>query len=70
MLRYQIPIDEASQKPQRFIVNVQATLKDLLQQEDTDRNHQITIDDNGPKVSVSRHLSYLHRLNGTFRSYP
>ncbi len=44
-------LDEYSQ-PQKFIVNVKATLKDLLDREDTDQNHQITIDDNGPKVDL------------------
>lgn len=55
-------IDEASQKPQKFIVNVEATLNDLLQREDTDRNHQITIDDDGPKVSVLRGVVGFVRL--------
>lgn len=44
-------LDEYAQ-PQKFIVNVEATLKDLLDREDTDQNHQITIDDNGPKVGL------------------
>lgn len=34
----------------RFLVPVDATLKALLEQEDIDNNHQITIDDQGPKV--------------------
>ena len=32
------------------MVNVEATLKNLLQREDTDQNMQITIEDQGPKV--------------------
>lgn len=54
MLICQISVDEVSEKPRKFIVNVEATLNDLLQREDTDKNHQITIDDNGPKVSDTR----------------
>lgn len=32
-------------------MDVDRTLKDLLDREDVDRNHQITIEDNGPKVN-------------------
>lgn len=41
--------DERSQ-PRKFVINVEATLKNLLQREDTDQNMQITIEDQGPKV--------------------
>ncbi|KAL1955929.1 hypothetical protein VTO42DRAFT_7914 [Malbranchea cinnamomea] len=41
--------DERSQ-PRKFMVNVDATLKSLLEREDTDQNMQITIEDQGPKV--------------------
>lgn len=43
--------DELSLPPQKFIVDVESTLKQLAEQEDTDGNWQITIEDQGPKVS-------------------
>ena len=70
MLNCEISIDEVSEKPQKFIVNIEATLKDLLQREDTDKNHQITIDDNGPKVSTRHEPSYVRPLIKCLRSYP
>ncbi|KKA28608.1 hypothetical protein TD95_003950 [Thielaviopsis punctulata] len=36
---------------QKFVVDVESTLKNLQEQEDTDGNMQITIEDNGPKAS-------------------
>lgn len=36
-----------------FLIEVDGTIKKLLQQEDTDHNIQITIDDNGPKVHMN-----------------
>jgi alpha,alpha-trehalase len=33
-----------------FLVEVESSLEALLDQEDTDQNNQITIDDTGPKV--------------------
>jgi alpha,alpha-trehalase len=33
-----------------FLVEVESSLEALLDQEDTDQNYQITIDDIGPKV--------------------
>ncbi|KAJ9604149.1 alpha,alpha-trehalase nth1 [Cladophialophora chaetospira] len=41
--------DEYHQQHQELLVDVERTLKDLLDREDVDRNHQITIEDNGPK---------------------
>ncbi|KAM0333084.1 hypothetical protein ACHAQA_001742 [Verticillium albo-atrum] len=38
----------------RFLVNVQSTLDSLQEQEDTDGNMQITIEDEGPKVITLR----------------
>ncbi|KAJ3012331.1 UNVERIFIED_CONTAM: alpha,alpha-trehalase nth1 [Siphonaria sp. JEL0065] len=38
--------------PRLFIVNVEVTKKLLLDQEDTDRDGQITVEDTGPKVFV------------------
>lgn len=35
----------------RFLIQVEPTLQSLQSQEDTDGNMQITIEDNGPKVS-------------------
>ena len=46
--------DEISMLPRRFVVDVQATLDTLQNQEDTDGNMQITIEDSGPKVSLSK----------------
>jgi neutral trehalase len=37
----------------RFKIDVEGTLKALSEQEDTDGNMQITIEDNGPKVAIS-----------------
>ena len=46
-----IPLtDEVSFLPRTFLLNVEATLKSLAEQEDTDGNMQITIEDRGPKV--------------------
>ena len=42
--------DDTSSEPRRFLIPVDATLKNLLSREDTDQNVQITIDDAGPKV--------------------
>ncbi|PGH04219.1 neutral trehalase [Polytolypa hystricis UAMH7299] len=41
--------DERSHS-RKFLLDVDATLETLLEREDTDRNMQITIDDEGPKV--------------------
>ncbi|KAL7271190.1 alpha,alpha-trehalase nth1 [Rhizina undulata] len=52
----QIPIRRSSvdpymtSEPRKFIVHVESTYKNLLESEDTDKNLQITIEDNGPKV--------------------
>ncbi|RIA80971.1 Glycoside Hydrolase Family 37 protein [Glomus cerebriforme] len=37
-------------KPRRFLIDVQETLRLILEQEDTDGDHQITIHDMGPKT--------------------
>ena len=44
-------LDETTLLPRKFLVNVDATLENLQNQEDTDGNMQITIEDSGPKVS-------------------
>jgi alpha,alpha-trehalase len=42
--------DEVRIKPRKFLIDVQATLRKVLDQEDTDGNCQITITDAGPKL--------------------
>ncbi|KAL1852703.1 alpha,alpha-trehalase nth1 [Paecilomyces lecythidis] len=42
--------DEVPAQPRKFLIDVDATLKSLLEREDTDQNMQITIEDAGPKV--------------------
>ncbi|OLL26382.1 Neutral trehalase [Neolecta irregularis DAH-3] len=42
--------DEHTQFPRKFLIDVETTTKLLLESEDTDGNHQITIEDVGPKV--------------------
>ncbi|KAG2735863.1 hypothetical protein G9P44_002077 [Scheffersomyces stipitis] len=44
-------VDDSYLRPKKFYIsNVEATLDELLHNEDTDRNCQITIEDTGPKV--------------------
>ncbi|KAK6460274.1 neutral trehalase [Scheffersomyces coipomensis] len=44
-------VDDAFSKPKKFyIADIKSTLKELLDNEDTDHNCQITIEDTGPKV--------------------
>ncbi|KAI5284669.1 alpha,alpha-trehalase nth1, partial [Ascosphaera atra] len=40
---------DESTHPRKFLIDVDATLRTLLQREDTDNNMQITIEDLGPK---------------------
>jgi Neutral trehalase Ca2+ binding domain len=47
-------LDETTLLPRKFLVNVDATLENLQNQEDTDGNMQITIEDSGPKVSLEK----------------
>lgn len=49
--------DATGEQPRKFLVPVESTLKELLSQEDTDKNCQITIDDSGPKVSSVVYVS-------------
>ncbi len=37
-----------------YLVDVEQTIRNLNEQEDTDGNFQITIEDNGPKVNEVR----------------
>ncbi|RMZ87966.1 hypothetical protein DV736_g4819, partial [Chaetothyriales sp. CBS 134916] len=50
--------DEYLEQDQELLIDVQRTLKDLIEQEDVDGDQQITIDDHGPK----------HIALGTFAS--
>ncbi|KAJ9261222.1 CAZyme family GH37 [Paecilomyces variotii] len=43
-------LDPVPAQPRKFLIDVDATLKTLLEREDTDQNMQITIEDVGPKV--------------------
>lgn len=44
-------VDDSHIRPKKFYIpNIQATLRELLENEDTDNNCQITIEDSGPKV--------------------
>lgn len=44
-------LDQTSQKSRKFYISdIDATLRELLENEDTDHNYQITIEDTGPKV--------------------
>lgn len=46
-------LDEVVHGHRIFLIEVDGTIKKLLQQEDTDHNIQITIDDDGPKVHTN-----------------
>ncbi|KAL3456442.1 trehalase-domain-containing protein [Aspergillus heterothallicus] len=43
-------LDPTSGNPRKFLIDVEATLENLLEREDSDRNMQITIEDAGPKT--------------------
>lgn len=45
-----LPTDEASFKPRKFLIDVEETMRIVLEQEDTDGNFQISVTDSGPKV--------------------
>lgn len=45
-------VDEMIPGHRTFWIEVDGTIKKLLQEEDTNHNVQITIDDNGPKVHI------------------
>lgn len=44
------PTDIALWNPKDFLVPIDETLQNLLQQEDTDKDCKITVEDKGPKV--------------------
>lgn len=52
--------DEMSMIPKRFVLNVKTILEQLKDQEDTDKNLQITIEESGPKVSSKRRQPQLY----------
>ena len=52
---------DAQPGQRKFLIPVEATLKNLLSREDTDNNSQITIEDSGPKVSYSFCLRHAFR---------
>jgi hypothetical protein len=47
-------IEIALWNPKKFLVPIQETLQNLLQQEDTDKDCKITVEDKGPKVYETR----------------
>ncbi|ODQ50307.1 trehalase [Saitoella complicata NRRL Y-17804] len=48
--RRRLSHDEPQSQPRKFLIEVEPTLKALLESEDSDGNMQITIEDAGPKV--------------------
>lgn len=50
LLTYTLSLDDFLIFPKAYITNVQATLEMLIQQEDTNKDGQITIEDQGPKI--------------------
>jgi hypothetical protein len=63
--------DPFGSQPRKFLIPVEATLKDLLEREDTDKNMQITIEDLGPKVKVlaQSNYVYINKWLGTLPRY-
>ncbi|KAJ1945568.1 alpha,alpha-trehalase nth1, partial [Linderina pennispora] len=43
-------IDDKSANPRRFLIDIDSVEQAILEQEDTDGNFQITVEDSGPKV--------------------
>jgi neutral trehalase len=63
--------DETTLIGGKFLIDVEKTIKNLQDQEDTDGNFQITIEDNGPKVSEMVGTSPGQRADVYFiRSFP
>jgi neutral trehalase len=56
--------DEYHEQHQELLVDVDRTLRDLLDREDVDKNNQITIEDNGPKVHSTKAHLYTQKLTG------
>lgn len=50
-VRRRMSMTDSLMRPKKFFINdIDQTLNELLQNEDTDHNYQITIEDSGPKV--------------------
>jgi len=63
--------DETTLLPSRFALDVDKTIQSLQEQEDTDGNFQITIEDNGPKVSEMTEVLVMILANSfSSRSFP
>lgn len=65
-------MDQTLVKNRKFYINdIDATLRELLENEDTDHNYQITIEDTGPKVlnlgTVNSHGFQKAAIYGTYR---
>ena len=45
--------DAPGQQARQFLIPVDETMKQLLANEDSDRNYQITVEDKGPKVDFT-----------------
>ena len=59
------------QRQRMFVVDISQTRAQLLEQEDTDRNEQVTVEDTGPKLmalgSVESEGFYRHSVRGTYQ---
>ncbi len=53
--------DPVSYQDRSFIIDVEKTKLELLKQEDTDQNFQITVQDGGTPCLSSSHLLFLKR---------
>ncbi|ORY27167.1 putative Alpha,alpha-trehalase [Naematelia encephala] len=64
------PDENSRSAPRRFLVDVEETMRIVLQQEDTDADYQISIHDSGPKlVSLGTASSNAHKsfdVRGTY----
>lgn len=65
-----LKLDATTGRPRKFLIEVDETLEALIEQEDTDKNMQITIEDMGPKVlSIGTSTSRGHNrvdVRGTY----
>lgn len=62
-------VDEMIPGHRTFWIEVDGTIKKLLQEEDTDHNAQITIDDSGPKVHIKFPVLYCQNPNCLYSSH-
>lgn len=49
--------------PKSFLVDINSTLQYLILNEDTDKDGHITVEDVGPKVSVTTHPGASHTVS-------